>query len=126
MAKHSTDPVLGQLVRAVNESGQAQVPVVVSTNGTVLTGLLIAQDTYFAELAAGNPLMGALEPGSGMLGKEYAKDVSAEAGYHLHIRAAAEDRLWRVSLDSVDGWALGTPEAAATEDKGPFARLLGA
>ena len=40
MAKHDTDPVLRQLVHAVNESRQAGVPVTVSTHGTVLTGLL--------------------------------------------------------------------------------------
>jgi hypothetical protein len=27
MAKHDTDPVLGRLVRAINESAKAQVPV---------------------------------------------------------------------------------------------------
>ena len=40
MAKHDTDPVLGQLVHAVNESGQTRVPVTVSTRGTVLTASL--------------------------------------------------------------------------------------
>jgi hypothetical protein len=29
------DPVLGQLVHAVNESGQARVPLTVSAHGTV-------------------------------------------------------------------------------------------
>lgn len=51
MAKHETDPVLQQLVNAVNESGQAGVPITVSVHGNVLTGVLIAQETYFAELA---------------------------------------------------------------------------
>src|ERR1700759_4162090 len=40
----------GPLVRAVNESRQAGVPVTVSTHGTVLTGLLVAEETYFANL----------------------------------------------------------------------------
>jgi hypothetical protein len=124
MAKQNTDPVLGELVRAVNESGQARVPVVISVHGTELTGLLIAQDAYFAELAEANPLLSALQPGSGMLGKEYAKDVSVEAGHHLHIRVTAEDTLWRVSLEAVDGWALATGGASAPDDRGPFARLL--
>jgi hypothetical protein len=64
MAKHDTDPVLEQLVRAVNESGQARVPVTVSAHGTVL------------------------------------------------------------SVEAVDGWAVGASAAAADDDKGPFARLL--
>ena len=88
MAKHGTDPVLRELVRAVNESGQARVPVTVSVHGTAVTGVLIAQDAYFAELAEGSPLLSALTPGSGLLGKDYAKDVDSASGEHLHIRAA--------------------------------------
>jgi hypothetical protein len=88
MAKHDTDPVLQQLINAVNESGQAGVPITVSVHGNVLTGVLIAQETYFAELVEGHPLMGALQPSSGLLGKEYAKEVTGEVGHHLHLRAA--------------------------------------
>jgi hypothetical protein len=127
MAKHDADPVLRQLVHAVNESGQARAPVTVSAHGQVLTGLLIAGETYFAELALGSPLLSALQPASGLLGKEYAKDVSAESGHHLHIRAAdPAEELWRINLESVDGWALGAPGAVDQDDKGPFARLLSA
>ena len=43
MAKHDTDPVLGQLVHAVNESGQTPVPVAVSAHGTVVTGVQIGR-----------------------------------------------------------------------------------
>jgi hypothetical protein len=132
MAKHDVDPVLQQLVRAVNESGQAAVPVTISVHGAVLTGNLIAQSRYFSELVEGNPLMSALEPGSGLLGKEYAKEAEAES-HHLHVRAAgirgdgeAAEGLWRVSLGSVDGWALRTVAGRDVEDdRGPFARLLG-
>ena len=53
MARHDVDPVLQQLVRAVNESGQAAVPVTISIHGTVLTGNLIAQSRYFSELVEG-------------------------------------------------------------------------
>ena len=60
MAKHDVDPVLRQLVRAVNESGQAAVPVTVSLHGTTLTGTLIAQRRYFSDLVEANPLMSAL------------------------------------------------------------------
>ena len=127
MAKHDTDPVLGQLVHAVNESGQTRVPVTVSTRGTVLTGVLIAQEAYFTLLAEGSPLLGALQPASGLLGKEYAKEVTAEADLHLHIRAtgAEGEALWRVSLEAVDGWALGAADKETQGDRGPFARLLG-
>jgi len=133
MAKHDVDPVLQQLVRAVNESGQAAVPVTVSVHGTVVTGALIAQSRYFTELVEGNPLMSALEPGSGLLGKEYAKEAEAESGHHLHMRATgvrrdgeAAEGPWRISLEAVDGWALHAIAGADTEDdRGPFARLLG-
>ena len=129
MAKHDVDPVLRQLVRAVNESGQAAVPVTVSLHGTTLTGMLIAQNMYFSDLVEANPLMSALEPTSGLLGKEYAKDAEAESDHHLHLRATgargAAEGLWRISLKAVDGWTLRARAAAAEDDKGPFARLLG-
>ena len=131
MAKHEVDPVLRQLVRAVNESGQAAVPVAVSVHGTTLTGTLIAQSRYFSELVEGNPLLSALEPSSGLLGKEYAKEAEAESDHHLHLRIAGvrggnevTEGPWRISLNAVDGWALRAGDAAE-EDKGPFARLLG-
>lgn len=127
MAKHEADPVLERLVRAVNESGQARVPVQVSAQGTVVTGVLIAQDVYFTELAKSSPLLSALRPASGLLGKEYAKDVDAGSGHHLHIQAADGGAgVWRVSLEAVDGWMVGTFAATSEDDKGPFARLLGA
>jgi hypothetical protein len=131
MAKHDVDPVLWQLVRAVNESGQAAVPVTVSVHGTTLTGTLIAQNRYFSDLVEANPLMSALEPTSGLLGKEYTKEAETESDHHLHLRATgargdnqAAEGLWRISLEAVDGWTLRA-SAAAEEDKGPFARLLG-
>jgi hypothetical protein len=131
MAKHDVDPVLRQLVQAVNESAQAEVPVAVSVHGTILTGTLIAQSTYFGELITGNPLMSALEPNSGLLGKDYAKETETESDHRLHLRVAGirggneiTEGSWRISLESVDGWVLRAGEAAA-EDKGPFARLLG-
>jgi hypothetical protein len=131
MAKRDVDPVLQQLVRAINESGHAAAPITVSVHGTVLTGALIAEQAFFSELVAGSPLMSALEPASGLLGKEYAKEAEAASDHHLHLRATgvqgdgqAADGLWRLSLETVDGWTLrATTEAAA--DKGPFARLLG-
>ncbi len=138
MAKHDVDPVLRHLVRAVNESETAAVPVSLSVHGTMVTGDLIAQRRYFAELVAGNPLMNALEPSSGLLGKDYARDTESESDHHLHILAdrapGGDEGLWRISLESVDGWSLrraaaaeGDSRAAAAEgDRGPFARLLGA
>ena len=128
MAKHDIDPVLQQLAQAINESGQAAAPVTVSVHGTVLTGALIAEQRYFSELVEGNPLMSALEPSSGLLGKEYAKDAEAASDRHLHIRGTrarggeATEGLWRISLGAVDGWTL---RAGTEDDRGPFARLLG-
>jgi hypothetical protein len=93
----------------------------------VVTGLLISQDAYFTELAEATPLLGALAPGSGLLGKEYSKQVEAESGQHLHVRAASgEEGLWRLSLDAVDGWQAAALDAGGQDDKGPFARLIGA
>jgi hypothetical protein len=131
MAKRHIDPVLQQLSQAINESGQAQAaaPIVVSVHGTVLTGALISEQRYFSELVEGNPLMSALEPSSGLLGKEYTREAEVASAQHLHIRAAGSrgdaeltEGLWRISLEAVDGWALG---AGAETDRGPFARLLG-
>jgi hypothetical protein len=131
MAKHDVDPVLAHLVRAVNESAQAGVPVTVTAHGVVLTGVLISQQAYFAELVTDRPLMSALQPDSGLLGKEYVREVSAEAGHHLHLRGGKASRdelgLWRISLEAVDAWSLRAPDGGeAQDDKGPFARLLGA
>jgi hypothetical protein len=73
--------------------------------------------------------MSALEPTSGLLGKEYAKEAEAESDHHLHIRAASGDQiaegLWRISLEAVDGWALRASADTDADDRGPFARLLG-
>ena len=132
MAKHDTDPVLRQLVHAINDSGQAAVPVTVSVHGTLLTGALIAEQRYYRELVEGNPLMSALEPSSGLLGKEYVKETEAESGHHLHIRTGpgrdgeVAEGLWRISLEAVDGWSLRAGSTAGRDDdRGPFARLLG-
>ncbi len=99
----------------------------------MLHGSLIAEQRYFAELAESNPLLRALDPRAGLLGDGYGKDVAAESGRYLHMRAVrlAGDEtvggLWRVALDAVDAWTLRSFEEAAGEhDKGPFARLLGA
>jgi hypothetical protein len=125
MAKHTTDPVLQQLVRAVNESGRARVPLTVSAHGREITGLLIAEEAYFEQLAKDSPLLSALQPESGLLGKDYAKDVDDESGHRLHVRAAGEEGLWRINIESVDAWSVGVSHAAE-DDKGPFARLLSA
>jgi hypothetical protein len=131
MARHDVDPVLQQLVRAINESGQAAVPVTVSVHGTALTGALISQRAYFTELVGGNPLMSALEPASGLLGREYAKEADAESDHHLHVRAAGPrgreitEGLWRISLEAVDAWTLRASADDAAGDRGPFERLLG-
>ena len=75
--------------------------------------------------------MSALEPSSGLLGKEYAKETEAESDHHLHLRTSpardgAAAGLWRISLEAIDGWTLGADAAVGGEDdRGPFARLLG-
>ena len=129
MAKLDIDPVLQQLAQAINDSGQAAVPITVLVHGTVLTGALIAEKRYFSELVEGNPLMSALEPSSGLLGKEYARDAEAASDRYLHIRGtgvrgdgAVSEGLWRISRGAVDGWTL---RAGTEDDRGPFARLLG-
>jgi hypothetical protein len=132
-ARHDTDPVLWQLVRAVNESEDGAVPVAVSVHGTRLTGDLVTERRYFTELVQRNPLMSALDPSSGLLGKDYVKDAESGSRHHLHILAdrpgdvaGGEGGMWRVSLDAVDAWSLRHGVASrAGNDRGPFARLLG-
>ena len=101
------------------------MPVPVTVHGTTLTGTLIAQSRYFSELVEGNPLMSALKPASGLLGKEYAKEAEAESDHHLHVRAAsihgdaeAAEDLWRISLEAVDGWTLRTSAELDAKDRG--------
>ncbi len=77
MARRDIDPVLQQLVRAINESGQAAVPVTVSVHGTMLNGALVAQQRYFSELVERNPLMSALEPGRAPAGQQPAWKAEA-------------------------------------------------
>jgi hypothetical protein len=77
MAKHDIDPVPQQLAQAINESAQAVVPVAISVRGTTLTGALVSEQRYFSELVEANPLVSALEPSSGLLGKEYTKEAEA-------------------------------------------------
>jgi hypothetical protein len=93
--------------------------------------VLISQEAYFGELVEASPLMSALQPSSGLLGKEYTKDVDAESDHHLHVRGIKDslEGLWRISLESVDGWvirAAAETETGGHADKGPFARLLSA
>ncbi|MGA2825953.1 MAG: hypothetical protein ABSF03_07510 [Streptosporangiaceae bacterium] len=105
MAKHDVDPVFRELVRSVNESGQAVVPVVLTVHGTVLRGVLISEKRYFTELIERTPLMSALEPSSGLLGKDYVKEVENESDYYLHLRATRlagdgdeAEGLWRIGV----------------------------
>jgi hypothetical protein len=124
MAKHDLDPVLRQLVQAINESENATVPITVTVRGTQLSGVLLGERLYFGELVTQNPLMSALGPSSGLLGKDYVKDTEAESGHRLHVRTE-EGRLWRISLAAVDAWTLPAPTGTAQDGQGPFARLLG-
>ncbi len=107
------------------------MPVTISVHGTALTGALISQRTYFRELVEGNPLMSALEPSSGLLGREYAKGAEAESDHHLHLRAVGArggeitEGLWRVSLEAVDAWTLWASAGGESDNQGPFERLLG-
>jgi CubicO group peptidase (beta-lactamase class C family) len=60
---------------------------------------------------------------------EYAKETEAASDHHLHLRGAGRgdgkaDGLWRLSLETIDGWTLRAATGAEA-DKGPFARLLG-
>jgi hypothetical protein len=93
MAEHDIDPVLQQLVRPIDEPGPAAAPVIVSVHGTVLAGDLIAQRAFLGELVAG-----------------------------LRGDGEVSEGLWRLGLESIDGWTL---HAGAEDERGPFARLLG-
>jgi hypothetical protein len=61
----------------------------------------------------------------------YAKETEAAPDHYLHLRATGARRdgevaegLWRMSLETIDGWTLRAT-ADAEVDKRPFARLLG-
>ncbi|HEY4465626.1 MAG TPA: hypothetical protein VGN41_23400 [Streptosporangiaceae bacterium] len=134
MAKRDVDPVFHQLVRSINEADQALVPVLLTAHGTVLRGSLISEARYFTELAEMAPMLSALQPGSGLLGKDYAKEVEGESGHYVHLRAgrlgqAGDDTegLWRLDIGAVDAWSLpaAAVDSADDGDRGPFARLLG-
>jgi len=137
MAKYDIDPVLQQLAQAVNDSGQAAAPIMVSVHGTVLNGALISEQRYFSELVEANPLMSALEPSSGLLGKEYTKDAEAASGRHLHLRATAKSAracgasAWKLSTDGPSGLAPRmtagrSPACSATPDRPCACRMTGA
>ena len=70
--------------------------------------------------------MSALEPASGLLGQEYAKEAEAESDHHLHVRTAsirgdaeAAEDLWRISLEA-DGWTLRASAEVDAKDRGPL------
>jgi hypothetical protein len=90
MAKHDVDPVLRQLVRAINESGKGAVPVTVSAHGTILHGVLISERRYFSELVQRNPLMSALEPSSVLPGQESARETDLSPESHLPLWPARQ------------------------------------
>lgn len=71
--------------------------------------------------------MGALEPSSGLLGKDYAKEVGDASGHFLHFRSAANgaEGLWRIGLNAIDGWVFRPAGNAADQDeKGTFKGLF--
>ena len=123
MAKHDVDPVLQQLIRAVNESGQAAVPVTVAAHGTVLTGNLIAQNRL---LNVDDDLARAVAEGLGLLGlpaaippaREPIGDLQASAA--LSILANRPDsfagrKIGILVTDGVDAAKLDEVKSAAEQ-----------
>lgn len=132
MAKTAVDPTLRELVRAIEESGRTSVPVALTVRGTVLHGELVSQQRYFADLAAENPLVSALEPTAGLLGKDYRKETRDSAHRYLHLRGGrvhphldGVGALWRIRLASVDAWTLHDM-APQAEDRDRSAETSGA
>lgn len=124
MAKRHGDPLLDRVVRAIEESPGAAVPVTVSVRGALLRGELISQEAYFAELTAGNPLLGALGTESRGTAHEGRRvDVKSSDGF-VHLRGTrtqdpvAPD-MWRIALRAVDAWTLAPgPEDADRDGQG--------
>lgn len=134
MAKHDRDPALRALVRSVEESAEAAVPVTLTVRGSVLEGRLVGQRRYFAELAGRHPMMNVLDPAAGLAGddKGYTRDMDAESGYYLHLLdaglvrdRAAEGGPWRIRLSAVDGWGLAPAFDEEGKHKGPLAGIMG-
>lgn len=130
MSKRHGDPLLDRVVRAIEESPGAAVPITVSVRGAVLHGELISQETYFSALTAGNPLLGALGTearGSGHEGKRF--DTKSSDGFvHLRGTRAPESvspGVWRIALRAVDAWTLATSADDAGRDGQGEGSVLG-
>lgn len=130
MAKRRADPVLERLLHAVEQSPAAAVPVAVSVRGTRLRGELISQDAYFADLASGGALLGAL--GAEAVGGSDGKDFEKSSGGFVHLRGGdvaegASSGVWRIALGAVDAWTLlaGRDEAGRDHAERGGASALG-
>lgn len=118
MAKRRADPVLERLLHAVEQTSAATVPVAVSVRGTRLRGELISEEAYFAHLASGGALLGALA--SEAVGGSGGKDLEKSSGGFVHLRgdgAEASFGVWRIALSAVDAWTLLAGREDADHDR---------
>jgi len=122
MAKRHADPVLERLLHAVEQTSAATVPVAVSVRGTQLRGELISQEAYFAQLASGGALLGAL--GAEAVGGSDGKDLDKSSGGYAHLRGESSG-VWRIALNAVDAWTLLADDAGRDHDERGGASALG-
>lgn len=126
------DPILAGLASATAANSQIEFPVVLITGGLVVEGTLVAGARWLDEIAALLEAGGQRAASVGGVFRSAAAAVTIDAavggardGEILHLLAAtvrSAGRVeavghWRVALDAVDGWKLGTagvPRAVAT------------
>lgn len=116
------DPILAGLLNATRQSTDLALPVTVMSSGLVAEGLLVSEARWLDELAA------LLETGSDALvalggifrdaraAVELATAAGDSTGGIVHLMGAAvrsgehlvATGLWRVTLEAVDGWKLGS------------------
>jgi hypothetical protein len=124
------DPVLADLVHAVNHGGDTEISLTLSVSGTVISGMLIANTKFFKLLADSVIAAGAAPGGSPVESfadfmRSGADVPDADAGdgeeaievtLYIHLRdavvwapggASLPAQLWRGRLSHVSGWSLG-------------------
>jgi hypothetical protein len=125
------DPILAGLVAGVRQHTATQVPITIISSGLVAEGQLVAESRWLDELAqvleAGSPAAGAFGTifRTASLAVEIDTAVGGDSDELLHLMGAVVRNgetvvatgLWRLRLDAVDGWKLGTalPHLRAVE-----------
>ncbi|WP_009473890.1 hypothetical protein [Rhodococcus sp. JVH1] len=111
------DPLLANLVAQTNATGES-LPVILTMDGSVISGDLISGADYFRQLGEKTGMSGFFEP----ILKQYVErqgetvtDIDVEDTLWIHVRdttaisgsTTVNIGLWRGSLTHVTGWTFG-------------------